>query len=649
VTKRRYLEEGSLFQKKYRIGKVLGEGGMGVVYAAVQEPSGLPVAIKIISAGELSARDLQAERALREARVLAKLSHNSIVRLYDFDQTAECDFFIVMELVEGDTLRALITRARKRGELLDRRQVLHIMANVADAVGAAHKAGVVHRDLKPDNVMVTAGGLVRVLDFGLAKNESGTVAPPSGVATSPTNTPGTPRYMAPEQVRGREIDARTDIYSIGVTLYEAFTGRTPYDRKDDDIGLPLTEVMAQHCFAKPTSLATFVPGFPERIAAIVFRCLAKEPSDRYQTTRDLASDLRAALADELDDDAKAKPASGVRKAVDVRETEPPYMADRPVLPFVASAPAAAYLVRETVPMAPPARPPQPTYSSAQPQEQRGVGYTTKMQRPSAAEIDAAEAAVARARPAEAGTAAAQPASAVSMPEIVSSVSSVVQVAENSSCTTSGIHLRQPTAASAELSPERRNEPPVTPATPLAARTPRATRREPPLHLAPVAGSVLAAVLAIVLLATHRGSDTKPPSPMPSATGVGTTASADDPSMPATTSTAAPEAPAPSPEATVMVATPPVTPSSLPASTAVPAATQATSSPPIGGTTAQRPLKSVAPPPADATSRPGKKPITPPPWPADDTGSRAGKRPIRPPPRPGEVEERRSNRLFGAEP
>jgi serine/threonine protein kinase len=668
MTKRRDLEEGTLFQKKYRIGKKLGEGGMGVVYAAVQEPSGLPVAIKVISARELSARDLQAERAFREARVLAKLTHNNIVRLYDFDQTAEGDCFIVMELVEGDSLHTLIQRARKQGTVLDLRDALRFVLQAAEGVGAAHKAGIIHRDLKPDNMMVSIGGIVRVLDFGLAKNQSANPVPPSGVATNPVNTPGTPRYMAPEQVRGDEIDARTDIYSLGVTLYETLTGRPPYEREHDDDQLRVTEVMSRHCFAKPTPLTKHLPNCPEGVVRIVLRCLAKDPADRYQTTRELALDLRTALAD-VDQAEQAKEAA--RKAHPTmqvaRETGPmpQQWNSGPVLPFVpAAASLDAHVVRNTIPMqAEAGRAPQPTYSASQsatPPAQRGVGFTTKMTRPSESELAAAESQV------RAGALCAAP-----QPGIQAGGEGAGMTQQS---VTSGIRLRPaPSAEPGPAAEEVAKEQPMPRPQPRDHRAPKASGRAwrvPPIYIAPILGGIGALMAVIVLMEVRSQAHGAPrgdaPTPVPATSQApgGNTASA-PPEVAAvaepadgggvTRETATTTAPAADASSVVSDASAPPQPPEAPlatsrprgatvvvASTAVPQRTL-----PVGPT--PKATASAAQQPADAPAerRTGRRPIMPPPAPSDEVPRQSKKRPITPP-RPDDQPVKRSAPLFGVD-
>jgi serine/threonine-protein kinase len=676
MAKMRDLEEGSLFQKKYRIGKKLGEGGMGVVYAAVQEPSGLPVAIKLVFAKEVNVQNLAGERALREARALAKLNHNNLVRLIDADKTPEGDYYIVMELVEGETLRAIIERARRHGRFGDPQhtgRMLHIMAQVAEGMATAHKAGIIHRDIKPDNVIVSAGGLARLVDFGLAKNPEGGAPLLGGVETNPANIAGTPRYMAPEQVCGREIDARTDIYGFGVTGYEAITGRSPIEREGDVLGV--TEIMGRHCYAEPTPISEHVPTCPQRVAEIILRCLAKEQSARFQDARALAREIRLVLAEEVDEKGgSAERSHGgnmAPKELAARETAPMPQHWTPgmVLPFVAPAQPAAHVVRETAPMPPPeaVRPPQPTYAAAQPTAQRGVGFTTKMPRPSAAQIDAAEAELANARfqfdgPTSPGTLAVVATEAVSNGEQCAAADQ----AATSSGTTSGIHRRQlPAAPVCESTqtgePLDRTSEPHPMQKRVAAmpvpnkKTARFGVRVPPLYFAPIGGSIIAGLLLLALMESRGGSHA---GVAPQTTTVVPTAppsSTQPPSSSTPSAVASSQASASAAAETTTVA-PNVEPISMPqVATAVPVI--ATSAPtavnvsmkptPKPTATSSAPLGPESPG-GSAPRRTGKRPITPPPWPADEASSRPTRRPITPPPRPEAQDAKPSARIFGVE-
>jgi serine/threonine protein kinase len=276
----------TLFEGKYRIHGLLGKGGMGEVYAATHVLSRAEVAIKCIPRGR--ATQERSARLLKESAAMGALIHPNIVRLHDAGVTSDGVVYLIMERVHGDSLRALLAASVKAGEPIDLRAVLYILAQVAEAMEFAHTKGVLHRDLKPENIMVGEGSRATVLDFGLAKHEKGQV----GAVTDPARVLGTPRYMAPEQVRGQPVDARTDIYAMGLILYEAIANRRPYG---EDSAASTTEVMAHHAFSDPIPLAELAPTCPPNVVSIVETCLNKRPEDRFRTMAELARALRGAL------------------------------------------------------------------------------------------------------------------------------------------------------------------------------------------------------------------------------------------------------------------------------------------------------------------------------------------------------------------
>ncbi len=319
------LREGPLFEGKYRLQEQLGRGGMGVVFAAEHIHSGAMVAIKMLSAKDKAL----GERLLRESRALARLGHPRIVQMFDCGVTSEGDYYIIMERVPGETLRTLMQRAVRKGRPLALRLILAVMAQMAEAMASAHEAGIVHRDVKPENIIVGKHGRAKLVDFGLAK-DSATVAPAEalGAASNPANVTGTPRYMAPEQVSGGEIDGRTDVYAMGVVLYEAVCQRTPYG---DDPTTAITIVMGHHLYAPPKPIGDSAPGCPEGVQALILRCLEKDPAQRYPSAYDLAKDLRAALERCV---AQAQAIKAMGRVVRVTEPMPEAVEKRPVLPFV---------------------------------------------------------------------------------------------------------------------------------------------------------------------------------------------------------------------------------------------------------------------------------------------------------------------------
>jgi eukaryotic-like serine/threonine-protein kinase len=271
---------------RYVILELLGSGGMGAVYRVRDEKLERDVAIKMLTNGLLTGDDAR-RHFRREALALAKLNHPRIAAVYDVGEQDGLDY-IVMELVPGESLAA-----RLRSGPLAVKEATSIALQVAEALEEAHEHGVIHRDLKPANVMITPKGNAKVLDFGIAK----LLALP-GAESSPTMTEtgqlvGTPLYMSPEQAMGRSVDARTDLWSLGVLYYEALTGRAPFEGKT---GLAILHAIAESPF--PPARETR-PGLPVQAEQIVARALEKDPARRYQSAADMmrdGSDLLARLS-----------------------------------------------------------------------------------------------------------------------------------------------------------------------------------------------------------------------------------------------------------------------------------------------------------------------------------------------------------------
>jgi serine/threonine-protein kinase len=294
---------------RYKILAPLGSGGMGEVYRAHDERLGRDVAIKVLS--ERLADDRTAlGRFEREAKALATLSHAHILTVHEFHQE-EGVTFLVMELLEGETLRGRLERAA-----LPWPKALEIGVAIADGLAAAHSRGVVHRDLKPENVFLTSGGGIKILDFGLAHlghrpatPEQGPMEPTLGPDTHPGTVMGTVPYMAPEQVLGLPMDARTDIFAFGCILYEMLTGHSPFDRAS--VGETRASILRDEP-VEPTASGKKIPFELERV---VLHCLEKKAEDRFQSARDLAFDLRAILTGSGLSKLTAPPPRRPRRAV----------------------------------------------------------------------------------------------------------------------------------------------------------------------------------------------------------------------------------------------------------------------------------------------------------------------------------------------
>jgi serine/threonine protein kinase/Flp pilus assembly protein TadD len=302
----------------YEILALLGAGGMGEVYKARDTRLGRDVALKILPA-EVASNPERRARFEQEARAVAALTHPHIVTLYSLEAFQET-LFITLELVEGETLAAMLTRER-----VALPGVLRLGSAIADAVSYAHDRGILHRDLKPANIMLTSDGLVKVLDFGLAKLKEAPAArggsPFSattrlGPVTDQRLVLGTPEYMSPEQAEGGELDHRSDIFSLGVVLYELATSERPFRGSS-----PLS-VIASVLRDTPRPITEVNPQAPAELAQIVRRCLSKDPSLRYQTARELRNELDA-LRQQVEARATpvaspiARPATPARRSVAV--------------------------------------------------------------------------------------------------------------------------------------------------------------------------------------------------------------------------------------------------------------------------------------------------------------------------------------------
>lgn len=258
-----------------RIVSELGSGGMGRVYLAHHPGLNKMVAIKVLKR-DLVTHSEAVERFMREAQSAARLEQPNVVQILHAGREG-ADNFIVMQHVEGESLAAMLERDRP----LEPDTVLRIAVQVARALTAAHALGIIHRDIKPDNIMLTESGAVKVADFGLARDLSA----PSELTVSGAAY-GTPPYMAPEQIAGRTVDERSDLYALGVVLYECLCGERPFEA-DDFYGF-----VEQHLHRPPPRLRRHVPGLREEIDDLVHQLLAKQPADRYASAQELLDDLQ---------------------------------------------------------------------------------------------------------------------------------------------------------------------------------------------------------------------------------------------------------------------------------------------------------------------------------------------------------------------
>ncbi|HKE55587.1 MAG TPA: serine/threonine-protein kinase, partial [Pyrinomonadaceae bacterium] len=269
----------------YRITSKIGAGGMGQVYLAHDTELGRSVALKFL-AEEFASHQSRLNRFIQEAKAASALNHPNILTVYQIGR-ADDTTFIATEFVEGVTLRQ---HMRQRLKLLE---ILDIAAQIASALVAAHAAGIVHRDIKPDNIMVRTDGIVKLLDFGLAKltERQESLAGPESTTIALVNTEpgavlGTIAYMSPEQAAGREVDARADIWSLGVVLYEMLTARAPFE------GASKSHVIVAIIDQEPPPIAQFAPEVPEPLEWLVAEALTKDPDERCQTAKEMLGKLK---------------------------------------------------------------------------------------------------------------------------------------------------------------------------------------------------------------------------------------------------------------------------------------------------------------------------------------------------------------------
>ena len=261
--------------ENYTILSLLGKGGMGVVYKAHDSKLNRYVAIKVLNAPEVKNSKRMIERFKIEAQNHAQLIHQNIVTVYGFVEFDNV-LGIVMEYVDGESLEKVIFKNR-RLHVFD---VVYIVTQLLDGIGYAHSKGYIHRDIKPSNIIVNSEGVVKIMDFGISKSIEGEN---SGTQTSARI--GTIYYMSPEQIKGRNVNKTSDIYSIGCTIYDMLTGKPPFDSKND------FEVMEGHLKENPISLSNYYPSIPVALDNIVSKLLKKNQSERYQTCAEVKQDI----------------------------------------------------------------------------------------------------------------------------------------------------------------------------------------------------------------------------------------------------------------------------------------------------------------------------------------------------------------------
>lgn len=285
---------------RYRILKEIGRGAMGVVYQAEDPNLDLVVALKVLRQDRLTNEPF-VRRFLSEAKALGRLDHPNIVRVYNVDQDGET-VYIAMEFIEGESLVDLM-----KTEVFTPESIAQFGATIAEALDSAHQRGIVHRDVKPSNILFKPDGRAKVTDFGIAHIEDPTMAE----QTQAGEILGTPAYMSPEQVLSRPVDGRSDIFSLGIILYELATGKRPFG------GEGINAIFASITQAAPPDVVTQNPDIPQALSDVIMTCLNKEPEKRYVNGRELARSLRSAVAVEAPREVtpEARDVKGGRKGL----------------------------------------------------------------------------------------------------------------------------------------------------------------------------------------------------------------------------------------------------------------------------------------------------------------------------------------------
>jgi len=267
------LTTGSIFAGRYKVIEELGKGGMGRVYKVLDKETNEKIALKLIKP-EIASDKKTIERFRNELTTARKIGHRNVCRMYDLNKEKD-DYYITMEYVSGGDLKRFIRRSKR----LDTGTAISIAKQICDGLGEAHSLGVVHRDLKPNNIMLDELGIVRIMDFGIARTIKGKGITGAGVMI------GTPEYMSPEQVEGKEVDQRSDLYSLGIILYEMVTGTLPFEGDT-----PFT-IGVKHKSEIPKNPKELNPQIPGDLSRVILKCLEKDKNNRYQSAGEVLSDL----------------------------------------------------------------------------------------------------------------------------------------------------------------------------------------------------------------------------------------------------------------------------------------------------------------------------------------------------------------------
>ena len=277
---------------RYQIVKEVGKGSMGVVYQARDPHIERLVAVKVLREDRVTSDDF-VKRFLKEARVIGRLTHSHIVAIYDVGEE-QGTVYIAMEFLEGVSLSDVIKRKR-----LETRDVVGLGIQLAETLDYAHQKGVVHRDIKPSNIIVQDDGQIKITDFGIAHVEDATAT----LQTQAGEIMGTPAYMSPEQALSKPVDGRTDIFSLGIILYELSTGRRPFGGEGKNLMTVLNEIVE----TTPQEPLVLMPSVPKELSRIIMKAMQKEPGKRFQTGKEMAEALRRCLEEAAPGSVKEAP------------------------------------------------------------------------------------------------------------------------------------------------------------------------------------------------------------------------------------------------------------------------------------------------------------------------------------------------------